>query len=56
MRMILFSWIALLPLAGQTLQVTQGAADYQVYQRGPNNAATLKVPRRSQNCVLAPAS
>jgi sialate O-acetylesterase len=43
MRTILFSWIALLPLAGQTLQVTQGASDYQVYQRGPNNAATLKV-------------
>ncbi len=32
-----------LPLAAQSLQVLSGAADYQVFQRGPGNNATLRL-------------
>lgn len=32
-----------LPLAAQTLQVLGGAADYQVFQRGPGNNATIRL-------------
>lgn len=32
-----------LPLAAQSLRITGGAADYQVFQRGPANTATLEL-------------
>jgi sialate O-acetylesterase len=46
-------WLAILaaPLFGQTLQLTQGAADYQVYQRGPANAATIQVSGAAANAA-----
>ncbi|MBI5282007.1 MAG: sialate O-acetylesterase [Candidatus Solibacter usitatus] len=33
----------ILPAAAQPLQVTKGAADYQVFQRGPGNSASVKL-------------
>ncbi len=43
MRSYLWMLILAGSLAGQSLQVTEGAADYQVFQRGPANTATLRV-------------
>ncbi|HEY3443705.1 MAG TPA: sialate O-acetylesterase [Paludibaculum sp.] len=43
MRTILAFSLFATALSAQTLQVTKGATDYQVFQRGPGNAATLKL-------------
>lgn len=43
MRPAALLFILTLPLAAQTLQVLGGAADYQVFQRGPGNNATIRV-------------
>lgn len=43
MRTILSFCILTAALSAQTLQVTSGAADYQVFQRGPGNSATLEL-------------
>ena len=42
MRLLpILTLLAIGPLAAQTLQVTRGAAPYRVYQRGPDNSATI---------------
>ncbi len=43
MRMIALLAFLALPSAAQSLQILKGAADYQVYQRGPANSATIRV-------------
>ena len=50
MRFLACLLLASLPLAAQSLQVDSGAADYQVFQRGPANTATISI----QGAVLAP--
>jgi len=43
MRTIALLSVLTLPLAAQSLVVLKGAADYQVFQRGPANAASIQV-------------
>lgn len=43
MRTMAVLFALTLPLAAQSLQVLSGAADYQVFQRGPGNAATIRL-------------
>ncbi len=43
MRNLLVLSLFAAALPAQVVQVTKGAADYQVFQRGPGNAATLKL-------------
>lgn len=43
MRILLLACLLGLPLAAQTLKITAGAADYQVFQRGPANTATISL-------------
>lgn len=50
-RLLICSLLATLTLAAQTLQVTRGAAPYQVYQRGSNNSATLNVEGNAANAA-----
>lgn len=43
MRIPTLAYLLALPLSAQPLLVTGGAADYQVFQRGPANAATINL-------------
>ena len=47
----LVSILGFLPLAAQTLQVTGGAAPYQVYQRGPGGTASISVEGAAANAA-----
>ena len=43
MRTLLLLSVLALPLAAQSLKVVSGAVDYQVFQRGPDNAASISL-------------
>lgn len=51
MRILLSCLLLALPVAAQTLQITKGAAEYQVYQRGPGNTATIRVEGSAQGAA-----
>lgn len=54
MRILISCLLLALPLAAQTLQVTKGAAEYQVYQRGPGNTASIRVEGAAQGAAGKP--
>ncbi len=51
MRTILTFALFATSLSAQILQLTRGAVDYQVFQRGPGNAASLKLEGSAQGAA-----